>query len=40
LDKKGENGYRLWREQITKDPQAQKYIPYLWAKNSMQTFLC
>jgi hypothetical protein len=29
LDKKGENGYRLWREQITKDPQAQKYIPYL-----------
>ncbi|CDW84511.1 UNKNOWN [Stylonychia lemnae] len=29
LDQKGENGYRLWRDQIEKDPQAQKFIPYL-----------
>eukprot|EP00347_Sterkiella_histriomuscorum_P002516 403367851 len=29
LDQKGENGYRLWREQIERDPQAQRFIPYM-----------
>ena len=29
LDKKGEAGYRLWRERIEKDPAAQQYLPYL-----------
>ena len=29
IDQKGEAGYRLWREGIEKDPEAQKFIPYL-----------
>ena len=29
IDQKGETGYRLWREGIEKDPEAQKFIPYL-----------
>jgi hypothetical protein len=29
VDSKGEVGYRLWRENIEKDPQAQRFIPYL-----------
>ena len=29
IDQKGEAGYRLWRESIEKDPEAQKFIPYL-----------
>ena len=29
VDQKGEAGYRLWRDQISKDPEAQKFIPYL-----------
>ena len=28
LDQKGETGYRLWRQQVEKDPEAQKFIPY------------
>jgi len=32
VDQKGEAGYRLWRDQISKDPEAQKFIPYLWVK--------
>ena len=28
-DQKGEAGYRLWRAGIDKDPQAQRFIPYL-----------
>jgi len=27
IDQKGEAGYRLWRDQIESDPQAQKFIP-------------
>jgi len=30
VDQKGEAGYRLWRDQISKDPETQKFIPYLW----------
>jgi hypothetical protein len=29
IDQKGEAGYRLWRDNIDKDPEAQKYIPYI-----------
>jgi hypothetical protein len=29
VDQKGEAGYRLWRDQISKDPETQKFIPYL-----------
>ncbi|TNV84332.1 hypothetical protein FGO68_gene4975 [Halteria grandinella] len=29
MDKKGEAGFRLWREQINKDPAAQQFLPYL-----------
>ncbi len=28
IDQKGETGYRVWREGIEKDPQAQLYLPY------------
>ncbi len=28
IDEKGEAGYRLWRENIEKDPETQKFIPY------------
>jgi hypothetical protein len=28
VDQKGESGYRLWRESIERDPQAQRFIPY------------
>ena len=28
IDQKGEAGYRLWRDQISKDPAAQQFIPY------------
>jgi hypothetical protein len=28
VDQKGETGYRLWRDNIEKDPEAQKYLPY------------
>jgi hypothetical protein len=28
LDQKGESGYRLWRDRIERDPQAQKYLPF------------
>ena len=30
VDQKGEAGYRLWRDQISKGPQAKLFIPYLW----------
>ena len=30
IDEKGEAGYRLWRENIEKDPETQKFIPYFW----------
>jgi hypothetical protein len=29
IDKFGESKYRLFRENLEKDPQAQKFIPYL-----------
>jgi hypothetical protein len=28
VDQKGEAGYRLWRDQINKDPQANKFLPF------------
>jgi hypothetical protein len=28
IDQKGEAGYRLWRDQISKDPQSKILIPY------------
>ena len=28
IDEKGEAGYRIWRESIEKDPQAQKFLPF------------
>ncbi len=28
LDQKGESGYRLWRDRIERDPQAQQYLPF------------
>lgn len=30
VDQKGEAGYRLWRDQISKDPQTKVFIPYFW----------
>ena len=30
VDQKGEAGYRLWRDQIIKDPQANKFLPFFW----------
>ena len=28
IDQKGEAGYRLWRDNIEKNPEAQKFLPY------------
>ena len=28
IDQKGEVGYRLWRDGIEKNPEAQKFLPY------------
>ena len=28
VDQKGEAGFRLWRQQIEKDPAAQQFLPY------------
>lgn len=40
IDQKGETGYRIWRESIDKNPEAQKFIPYLWTINTiMQSIL-
>ena len=29
IDQKGEAGYRMWRQQIEKDPAAQQYLPFM-----------
>ena len=30
IDQKGESGYRLWRDQIEKDPAAQQFLTHFW----------